>query len=208
MITGFRWHLGGAQAYYGVTPDLACFGKAMANGMPLSAVVGRKDIMKLMAPPDNIFYSGTMFGESLSLAASIATIKKMERENVINHLWKVGSHIMTELYPIMEKYEDKYFLGQYISFSGMHPRMKVNFHDGPRATANQIRTVFVQEMAKNGVLIINSHNVSYSIRESEIKRIISAYDKTLETIASKTYFGNIQELITEETYKFDPLRKS
>ena len=79
IITGFRWSIGGAQARYGVTPDLACFGKAMGNGMPISAVVGRADIMRLM---EDIFYSGTFGGETLSLAAAIATIDKIDREAV------------------------------------------------------------------------------------------------------------------------------
>ena len=87
IITGFRWAIGGAQARYGVTPDLACFGKAMGNGMPISAVVGRADIMRLM---EDIFYSGTFGGETLSLAAAIATIDKIEREAVIDRLWATG----------------------------------------------------------------------------------------------------------------------
>ncbi len=75
IVTGFRIGLGGAQEVFGVTPDLACFGKAMANGMPISAVVGRRDIMLLM---EDIFFSGTFGGEALSLAAAIATIDKLE----------------------------------------------------------------------------------------------------------------------------------
>jgi glutamate-1-semialdehyde 2,1-aminomutase len=208
VITGFRWMMGGAQKYHNVTPDLATFGKAMANGMPLSAVTGRRDIMRKFSPPNNIFYSGTMFGESLSLAASIATIKKMEECHVINHLWDTGARIMTMLNPILDRYEDKYFLREYISFDGMHPRMKLNFHSGPRATANQVRTAFIQGMAQNGVLIINSHNVSYAMKEPEIKRIISAYDKTLEQVSSHIFFGKITDLIGVEAYQFDPLRKS
>ena len=90
IITGFRWSLGGAQAYYGVAPDLACFGKAMGNGMPISAVVGRADIMRIM---EDIFYSGTFGGEALSLAAAIATIDKIERENVTERLWQVGGDL-------------------------------------------------------------------------------------------------------------------
>ena len=86
VITGFRVHLGGAQAYYNVTPDLAAFGKGMGNGMPISAIVGRADIMSVMK---DIFYSGTFGGETLSLAASIATINKMKSHNVIDHLWKI-----------------------------------------------------------------------------------------------------------------------
>jgi glutamate-1-semialdehyde 2,1-aminomutase/spore coat polysaccharide biosynthesis protein SpsF len=87
VITGFRFALGGAQAYFGVTPDLACFGKAMANGMPISTVLGRADIMRKM---EDVFYSGTFGGEALSLAAAIATIDKLEREDVIGGLWARG----------------------------------------------------------------------------------------------------------------------
>ncbi len=78
IVTGFRVHLGGAQAVFGVTPDLATFGKAMGNGMPISAIVGRRDIMHHM---EDIFFSGTFGGEALSLAASLATLDKLEREN-------------------------------------------------------------------------------------------------------------------------------
>lgn len=87
IITGFRVHLGGAQSYYGVKPHLACFGKAMANGMPISALVGREDIMQSM---ERIFYSGTFAGECLSIAAAIACIKKIKSEFVIERLKAVG----------------------------------------------------------------------------------------------------------------------
>ena len=74
IITGFHLDLGGAQRYYGVTPDLASFGKAMGNGMPISAVVGSAEVMRGM---EDIFFSGTFGGEALSLAAAIATVDKM-----------------------------------------------------------------------------------------------------------------------------------
>src|SRR5687767_16004001 len=74
IITGFRFHLGGAQALFGVTPDLAAFGKSMGNGFPISAVVGRAQYMREM---EEIFFSSTFGGDAVSLAASIATIRKM-----------------------------------------------------------------------------------------------------------------------------------
>ena len=105
VISGFRTHIGGAQKYYGVTPDLACFGKAMANGMPLSALVGRADIMLMMK---DIFYSGTFGGETLSLAASIATIKKLKLLNVSEKIWKLGSKLRDNLnFILKEKKLDK-----------------------------------------------------------------------------------------------------
>lgn len=90
IITGFRLSLGGAQEVYGVTPDLACFGKSMGNGMPISAIVGRRDIMKLM---DDIFFSGTFGGESLSLAASLATINKIRETNTPDRIAALGGKL-------------------------------------------------------------------------------------------------------------------
>jgi len=206
VITGFRWMMGGAQKYHNVTPDLATFGKAMANGMPLSALCGKRHIMKRMAPPDNIFYSGTMFGETLSIAASIATIKKMEREHVIQHLWKVGADIMLKVDASL----DYHGLNDVITFTGMFPRKKINFRDHENATANQIKTLFMQDMAENGVLIINSNNVSFAIKEPEVKRIGEAYDATfldIEIILAGGP-GAIEQVIGQEAYAFDPLRKS
>lgn len=203
VITGFRWAMGGAQKFYNVTPDMATFGKAMANGMPLSAVAGRRDIMKKFEPPDNIFYSGTMFGETLSLAASLATIKKMQRENVIQHLWKVGADINLH----MERRIDKYGLGEVIELQGEFPKRSVTFKDQGNATANQLRTLFMQSMIQNGVLIIRSNNVSWSIKDPELKRIYSAYDQAFNNIKEVLNSGNIKDWIGRECEVVSPLRK-
>ena len=79
VVTGFRVALAGAQEYFGVTPDLACFGKGMANGYPLSAIVGRAEIMSNFT---EVFFSFTHGGEALSLAAGLATIQEMVRKEV------------------------------------------------------------------------------------------------------------------------------
>ena len=86
MIAGFRLSLGGAQARFGVVPDLAAFGKAMGNGAPISAVVGRADVLEM----EIVFYPGTFGGEALSLAAAIATIDKIERLKVIDAMASYG----------------------------------------------------------------------------------------------------------------------
>lgn len=88
IVTGFRIHLGGAQAAFGVTPDLAAFGKAMGNGMPISAIVGRREIMRLM---EDIFFSGTFGGEALSLAASIATLDKLKAADAPKIIARIGA---------------------------------------------------------------------------------------------------------------------
>jgi len=203
VITGFRWAMGGAQKFYNVTPDMATFGKAMANGMPLSAVVGRRDIMKKFEPPDNIFYSGTMFGETLSLAASLATIKKMQRENVIQHLWRIGADINLR----MEQLLDKYDLQDVVDLKGEFPKRTVTFKDTGNATSNQLRTLFMQTMIQAGCLIIGSNNVSWSIKDAELKRIFSAYDVTFGTIKTALNSGDIKDMIGKEAAIVSPLRK-
>ena len=99
IISGFRINMGGAQLEYGVKPDLSCFGKAMANGYPLSAIVGPRKIMKLM---EEIFFSSTFGGETISLAASIATIDKMTKHNAVKATRKFGKSLIKELNNICE----------------------------------------------------------------------------------------------------------
>lgn len=183
VITGFRWAMGGAQERFGVIPDLACFGKAMGNGMPISAIVGKKEIMKLMAPPDNIFYSGTFFGETLSLAASIATIDKLQRENVIDHIWTESANLKVGIANAIIKHGvvenvifDKSVLGR-LSFS-----------------SRKIQDVFTRAMADAGVLIINSHNLTYAHKAPQIRRIIKAYDYALEKVAKECGSSSPEEV--------------
>jgi glutamate-1-semialdehyde aminotransferase/spore coat polysaccharide biosynthesis protein SpsF (cytidylyltransferase family) len=172
VITGFRFALGGAQEFYGVTPDLACFGKAMGNGMPISAVVGRLDIMRLCEPPDNIFYSGTMFGETLSLAAAIATIDKLESTNALDTIHKNGHYIRTIIHDLIIRNN----LEQYIELEGHVSLNRIKFR------RNDIKTLFIQEMIRKGVLIIASHNLSYAHGMPEIDRVIGAWTHALGVI--------------------------
>src|SRR5262249_2992213 len=101
VITGFRFANGGAQELFGVTPDLTALGKGMSNGFPLSAVCGRRDLMKEM---EEIFFSFTMGGEALSLAAAKATIEKLLREPVIETMRKRGARVKSGVSLLIERY--------------------------------------------------------------------------------------------------------
>lgn len=175
VITGFRWAIGGAQAYYGVVPDLACFGKAMGNGMPISAVVGRADIMRLM---EDIFYSGTFGGEALSLAAAIATIDKIEREKVTDRLWQVGGELKkraTEKIVVAG-------LQSVLSLVGTAPWTILAYKDHPSGSKEAIKTLFLREMIAAGVLINASHNVCFAHTEADIEHVLAAYDHALAAL--------------------------
>lgn len=204
VITGFRFAMGGAQELWGVTPDLATFGKAMANGMPISAIVGKRDIMKLMEPPNNIFYSGTMFGEALSIAAAIATIKKIEREGVIEHLWLIGYTLELDILQSIKKHG----LTDVVSVSGAFPRLVISWKDANGATADQLRTLFMAEMAQNGVLIIASNNLSFSHKGPELQRIVTAYNATFAAIAAAIKDGSVAAKVSNSVVSAAPLRQT
>ena len=188
IVTGFRFSLGGAQEYFDVTPDLSCFGKGMANGMPLAAVVGRADIMSKM---DDIFFSGTFGGEALSLAAAIAVIDKMRREPVIDTLWQIGEQLAIKTRLLIEKHG----LSDWIRLEGKSVKMGLVFGDHETARKEAIRTVFIREMLSRGVLILNNHNVCYAHDQADLDWVVKSYDKCFATIADELARGSLEDRI-------------
>ena len=198
ICTGFHFALGGAQSYFGVTPDLSAFGKGMGNGMPISAVVGRADIMRKM---DDIFFSGTFGGEALSLAACLAVIKKMERENVIAHLWSAGENLAQAVSHIIRD-ED---LENTISFKGMAPWKIMAVEPFEDISAQAIKTFIQKNMIAQGILILSTHNISYAFGEPEHDRVVEAYQKTFKALAEhlrkRTLMDNIGCPVIEPIFK-------
>ena len=186
VITGFRWSLGGAQVVYGVTPDLAAFGKAMGNGMPISAVVGRADIMRRM---EDIFFSGTFGGEALSLAASIATIDKLEREHVIEYLWFYGARLQQAT----QERIDAHGLANVIEHVGQSPWHILNIKDHESAPKEAIKTLFLQEIFCGGVLMSGGHNVCWAHDERDLARTVAAYDRACAAVAEALKCGGLAE---------------
>lgn len=170
LFTGFRWSMGGAQEYFNVTPDLACFGKAMANGFPISCVAGKKEIMEKF---EDVFFSFTYGGETLSLAAIVATIKKLEVENVYGHIEKWGNYLKEEIKKLIIKHN----LEKYISIIGYPFKTVFSFSgvDNPM----EIKTFFQQECAKRGVLFIGYHLVSFAHKKEHIDFTLEVYDQVM-----------------------------
>jgi glutamate-1-semialdehyde 2,1-aminomutase len=178
MITGFRFSLGGAQQLFEVTPDLATFGKGMANGFPISAVVGRKDIMSLM---EDIFFSGTFAGETLSLAATKATLTKMKTQQVLPHIHRVGTMLIEGLQQLVDKMGNP----QWLKICG-HPAWSfLQLLDCENYTSWQLKSLFLQEMNQRGILLGGGHNLNFSHQESDITILLSAYEEVL-TLIEKT----------------------
>lgn len=186
VITGFRWGLNGAQGYYGVTPDLTACGKGMGNGMPISAVMGPAKIMMMM---EQIFYSGTFGGEALSLAASIAVIDKMKQGNVIPHLWDTGKALADRVNGLIRSYE----LQDCMSLIGCDPWKIVAIKDHQNATQDVIKTRWLIEMLRGGVLTIGSHNICYAHTDADVDHVVKAYDGALARIAEDLKDGKMEE---------------
>ena len=176
-ITGFRYHIGGAQAYFGVTPDLATFGKGIANGYPLSALVGRACYMTRV---EEIFFSGTFGGETLSLAAGKAVLKKLVSEPVIETLAARGQQIVNGV----EKILDRIGLSKQIGISG-HPSWSfLQFRECAPYSVWQVKTLFIQEVLKRGVYTLGTHNLSYAHSDEDVTILLACYEEVFALIAN------------------------
>jgi glutamate-1-semialdehyde 2,1-aminomutase len=198
IITGFRFSTGGAQALFSVTPDLATFGKGMANGYAVSAVVGRKDIMLLM---EDIFFSGTFAGETLSLAATKATLTKISNLPVIEHICALGEQLKQGLKELLTEMGDPLWL----NLTG-HPTWSfLQILDSPPYSSWQLKSLFSQEMSQRGILLGGSHNLNYSHQASDIKMLLSAYKEVLDiladTIKQKNFDSKFRGKVLQPLFK-------
>jgi glutamate-1-semialdehyde 2,1-aminomutase/spore coat polysaccharide biosynthesis protein SpsF len=176
IITGFRLSLGGAQEYYGVVPDLAAFGKAVANGLPLSIVAGRRDLMREF---EEIFFSTTHGGEALSLAAALATLRVIERDGVIPHIWDKGERLCAGLRSLVERHR----LEANVRCIGLPPRTSVLFYDAGGADSLALKSLFQQECIKRGVLFTGSQFISSAHDDDVIDLTLAVYDEALTEVA-------------------------
>lgn len=143
IVTGFRMTLGGAQAYYGVTPDIACFAKAMANGMPLAAVASREAVMRRA---EQLVISTTYGGEILSLAAMLATLRVMREENVHERLWRLGERLIDGVNAAARA------AGVNAEMIGHAPMPQLRFIDPDPAAQDRFWHAFLPACADGGVL--------------------------------------------------------
>jgi glutamate-1-semialdehyde aminotransferase len=187
IVTGFRMALGGAQEYFGVTPDLACFGKAMANGMPLSTIVGKKEVMKEF---QNVFFSLTFGGETLSLAASLATINEIKEKNVIEHIWKQGNKLKDGYNELAKKFG----IDSYTKCLGWGPRTIIQFLNKEGNEWLELKSLFQQEVVKRNILWIY-HLLSYSHSDEDIKKTLEAYAEALAILKKAINEGNIEKYL-------------
>lgn len=186
IITGFRFSRGGAQEQFKVIPDLATFGKGIANGFPLAVVVGKKEIMLEM---EKVFISGTFGGELLSLAAAKVVLQKHISEDVCGDLAEKGVKLAD--LTLKAIYDNS--LDEVISLSG-HPTWKfMNWNSTPNYSAQEIKTYFMQEVFQEGILVLGTHNISQAHNNKTINKVSDSYSRVFQKIKSSLESDNLKE---------------
>jgi len=188
VLSGFRTALGGAQAYYGVTPDLSTFGKAVSNGFPLSILVGKSEIMKQI--DDGVFISTTFGGDIVSLSAALYTINEMEATNGYDKMISLGNMWKDNVNSLIKEYEI-----EGVEVVG-HPS-----HCGLVFDSVDTLSFYQQFMAEQGILTLGINNFCLSHTERDIMNFIRALDEALYAIKE------LQELEFYRDYRIRPVFK-
>lgn len=189
MLTGFRLAEGGGQELFGVIPDLATFGKGIANGMPIGVLAGTERYMRHF---DKVFFSSTYGGEVLTLAAAIAVLDFYRRHGVIRKLWRSGKIIMDHF----NREAKEKGLQQHVQVIGYPVRQQIVLKDGSGQPEYLLSALFQQEMFKRGIICYaGALGFSYSHTDADLMYTIRAFRETLETIAKAIDLGDIRRFL-------------
>src|SRR5271169_1777978 len=177
ICSGFHFGLGGAQKRFGVTPDLACFGKAMGNGFPIACVVGQTDVMKVF---EDIFFSFTFGGEVASMAAAAKVLDVLETTDALARM-DANGRVLQEGLNVLAKE------------AGLEDRVKcigypfwslIKFLDAEGKDSFMVRSLFAQECVKRGVLLLATHNMTAAHEPLDIEQTLKVYAEVCKTMAN------------------------
>jgi glutamate-1-semialdehyde 2,1-aminomutase len=200
MITGFRWHLNGAQTHFNIEPDLCTFGKAMANGFAVAALGGKREIMNvggiLKENQERVFLTSTTHGaEMCALGAFIKTVEILKRENVVQHFWDYGTKLMNGLNDISKDLgiSDHFFAEGYPCSPNYITK------DKDLNISLPFRTLFSQEMLESKIMMPYIA-ISFSHTDLELEKTLNAAKKAL-TIYQQALNGGINEYLKSAVIK-------
>ncbi len=182
MITGFRWHLGGAQKFHGVVPHLSTFGKALGNGFAIAALMGKRDIMRLGGldhdQPRVFLLSTTHGAETHALAASLKTLRIYREEPVIDSLWTQGERLRAGIEESLARHR----IAKHFELAGRPCNLIYRTKDRDGTPSQAFRTLFLQELIRGRVLA-PSFVVSFSHTDEDVDRTIEVVDRALNVYA-------------------------
>ncbi len=171
VLTGFRLSIGGAQEYFGVRPDLTSFAKAIANGFPLSAFGGKRELMRKL---DDFVLTATYAGETLSLAAAITTLKIMEEEKVHDHINRMGRRLMDGFSEIAERG------GIEVKIGGFPVASYFLFNYAKDETNKKLQVELNRELFKEHVFVYDRWFISFSHKEKDIDETLGKFERALK----------------------------
>ena len=193
MWTGFRLDIGGASKILNIKPDLVCYSKAIANGMPISVLGGSKKIMNLL--DKDVFFYTTFGAETLSISSAIATIKLLKRDKVLQKINSRGENLIKNINKLINKHNVNS-----VSIQGYGSRFRFILND----KKNILKTFMHEQYLKNNILWNGIITLSYSHKNKELKKIIDATDKILKKI-SKHSLSELNYQIKGKLIKSRPL---
>ena len=183
ITSGWRLNVGGVHALYNVNPDIAVYGKAMSNGYPMAAIVGKRDVMDAA---QNTFISSTYWTERIGPVASIATINKMQENDVPSHICKIGDMIRAGWEKLAQENDLK------IHTEGISP-LPTFILDHEESQA--LHTLFTQEMLGRGYLASKSVYVSYCHNEQNVEKYMENMDDVFGVLRKAIGQGNVKGLL-------------
>jgi len=192
IVTGFRVANGGAQEYFGVIPDLACFAKGISNGMPVAAVVGKREVMKTAA---DLVISSTYGGDAVSLAACVACLRELREHDVIGHLWQQGGRLMDGMNGIARE------IGLALEFRGWPVMSSYSFGYADAGVNTDVMTLLLQEMARRGILLRRGGLIfmTYSHKAEHVDATLDTCREVFPILIDAYNSGNIKDqLVTDE----------
>ena len=183
ITAGWRLHHGGAHLKYGLQPDIAVFGKALGNGHPIAAVIGKREVMEAA---QSSFISSSYWTEGVGPAAALATLTKLKSVDVPGHLKTISGSLRGGLGDLAKR------LGLNLRFSG-HPAITVLSFEDPQTSA--LQTLFTVRMLAHGILAGSGFYGSWAHREEHVDRFLEASGKVLPEIAQAVENGDVLERI-------------
>jgi len=190
MITGFKIDFPGAISKYNLSPDLATWGKGIANGFSFSALTGKKEIMDLggilKEGEEKVFLTSTTHGgETHSIRAGIKTIEIFKKKNVIKHNHKIGNLLIKKCSEIINNFG----LENFIQLYPCNWMVTFLFKDSKKNICDYLKTLFFQEMINNGVLFQGIFVPCYSHKEVELEFFLNAFKKSLSIYNQALTYG-------------------
>ena len=193
VLTGFRLANGGAQELFRIEADMVAFGKAIGNGAPLAAITGKEEYMKKF---NDVFYSSTYGGETLSIAAGMAVVNEFLTKDIVSHCWGIGQLLKDGINKMGKE------IGIDIKWNGTPVRGDITFAEINGISANLQKSIFLQECIKNNVMFGPGETlICYSHSQKDIEKTLEVCKNALEKMKPHLQTGSIHNMLEGKEIK-------